>query len=883
MGEVFLAEHVTIGTRVAIKVLQAAISKDQEQVNRFFNEAKAVNKVRHAGPVKIFDCGYHTDQTNQRTAYLAMEFLEGESLASRIKRLGTLPGEQVADIGRQIAGVLDAVHSAGITHRDLKPDNIFLCPDHELPSGERVKVLDFGIAKLTGTMAGPQTKGTMGTPAYMAPEQWNNSSSVDGKADTYSLGCVMFEMAVGRPPFPSQSIGEACNHHLNSKPPRASEVLHSIPMEFDTLVDRMLSKTVDLRPTVKEVARAFDTLRTSGVTQRWNAVAVAGVAATMGPGSMPPIGSQPGHVGSPSAQFGSQPGHVGSPSGQYGSQPYVGSPSGQYGSQPGPIGSPSGHYGSQPGSQPNIPQQVRDHGSQPVAFPVGHVYGMQNPLATPVPQHHTPQHHAPQHHTPQHHTPQHHGPSASFPAQAPGAYQVSTTTPIPQHLTPQHLTPPPGTMPPAKKGNGLLIGLGALVLVGGVAVAVVATSGGSSPGPGSDKTGSDKLAIGSDQTTGSDRAIGAGSDKIAGAGSDKIAGTGSDKATTDGRGAGSDKIDKAGSNEGVTGAEKAPVASKRDTILAKNPFVDSHGVRVLSSQITAREYELVIGPVPADIVKPADPEAPLPSLTQQEAATFCAAIGARLPTSNEWSQAAKGAWGIAVDAVAGPLQEWTSTIQDELAVVRGGHATMANPTLQKAARSSPPYFLQKEIAGATFDRKIVSAPTIGFRCVDGTPKAGANVPAKPAGAGFGGGGGGSDVETIGLGKIGTSERGTGGGIGTGGGGFGTGRIAPKVAIGAPGVTGGIDKAEIQRTIKRYISGIKYCYEKALATKPDLAGTVKVKFTISGANGSVIDASATGFDANVDACVVTRVRNMKFPTPANGGNVVIAYPFVFQPG
>jgi serine/threonine-protein kinase len=193
MGEVWLAEQQNIGTHVAIKLLNASVSQDTEHVQRFFNEARAVSRIQHAGIVKIFDVGTHAGQ-----AYLIMEYLEGETLSQRLAKLGRLPFSQIGDIGRQIATVLDATHTAGITHRDLKPDNIFLVPDREL--GERVKVLDFGIAKLTGTLAGhsPRTMGTMGTPAYMAPEQWGDTSKVDWRADLYSLGCVAFEMTCGR-------------------------------------------------------------------------------------------------------------------------------------------------------------------------------------------------------------------------------------------------------------------------------------------------------------------------------------------------------------------------------------------------------------------------------------------------------------------------------------------------------------------------------------------------------------------------------------------------------------------------------------------------------------------------------------------------------------
>src|SRR5215813_4838527 len=198
-GEVYLAEQTSIGTKVAVKVLRPDVSSDADHVQRFFNEARAVSRIQHAGIVKIFDVGY----VPSGEAYLIMEFLDGETLAKRIARDGPLPISMIADIGKQMASVLAATHGAGITHRDLKPDNVYLVADRELPRGERLKVLDFGIAKLTGTLASnsPQTIGTMGTPVYMAPEQWGDASKVDWRADLYSLGCVAYEMTAGRPPF----------------------------------------------------------------------------------------------------------------------------------------------------------------------------------------------------------------------------------------------------------------------------------------------------------------------------------------------------------------------------------------------------------------------------------------------------------------------------------------------------------------------------------------------------------------------------------------------------------------------------------------------------------------------------------------------------------
>ncbi len=245
MGEVFVAEHVTIKTRVAIKVMHRDVSANTAHVQRFFNEARAVARIQHAGIVKIFDVGFHT---NQR-AYLIMEYLEGETLAARLKRRGRIALRDTAEIARQITSILTATHHAGIIHRDLKPENVFLVRDRELASGERVKLLDFGIAKLSDTLAGagPTTIGEIGTPAYMAPEQWSDSSTVDWRADVYSLGCIIYEMAAGRPPFLSRSIAEACAKHLSEAPPPIRTHAATVPAAFEAFTLRLLSKDPALR------------------------------------------------------------------------------------------------------------------------------------------------------------------------------------------------------------------------------------------------------------------------------------------------------------------------------------------------------------------------------------------------------------------------------------------------------------------------------------------------------------------------------------------------------------------------------------------------------------------------------------------------------------
>src|SRR5262249_37144742 len=148
--------------------------------------------------------------------------------------------------------VLAAAHAAGITHRDLKPDNLFLVPDAEVTCGERVKVLDFGIAKLTGeaNIGAVQTRMgvAMGTPNYMSPEQCRNASAADARSDIYSLGCVLFKRVCGRPPFAGMAVGEIGAAHIRLPPPDPQDLAPDLPRALAELILRMLAKSPDARP-----------------------------------------------------------------------------------------------------------------------------------------------------------------------------------------------------------------------------------------------------------------------------------------------------------------------------------------------------------------------------------------------------------------------------------------------------------------------------------------------------------------------------------------------------------------------------------------------------------------------------------------------------------
>ena len=243
MGAVYLAEHPGIGRKAAVKVLHPALAQDREIVNRFFNEARAANAIHHPGIVETFDFG----TLASGATYIIMEFLAGESLSARLKRDGRLAAANAIELACQTADVLGAAHEQGIVHRDLKPDNMFLVPNPQRPGHEMVKVLDFGIAKLSQDFSGSgsvktRTGTIMGTPVYMSPEQCRGTKEVDHRSDIYALGIILYEMLCGAPPFVSEGHGELIHMHIAVEPvpPRAHDP--GIPQQLEDVVLRALAK-----------------------------------------------------------------------------------------------------------------------------------------------------------------------------------------------------------------------------------------------------------------------------------------------------------------------------------------------------------------------------------------------------------------------------------------------------------------------------------------------------------------------------------------------------------------------------------------------------------------------------------------------------------------
>ena len=250
MGSVYLAEHPSIGKRVALKVLHTEFASQPEIVSRFFNEAKAVNDIQHPNIVDIIDFGTIPPPvpTDPPLVYFIMEYIEGASLTDLIRREAPLHPERATKIALQIADALSASHGKGIVHRDLKPDNVILVSrgrEHDF-----IKLLDFGIAKLTGNAASTHRTRTgmvIGTPQYMSPEQCEGRGNIDHRTDVYALGIVLYQMLTGRVPFVGEGFGEVLVQQMATPPLAPSVITPQIPEHVELIVLKALEKRADHR------------------------------------------------------------------------------------------------------------------------------------------------------------------------------------------------------------------------------------------------------------------------------------------------------------------------------------------------------------------------------------------------------------------------------------------------------------------------------------------------------------------------------------------------------------------------------------------------------------------------------------------------------------
>jgi eukaryotic-like serine/threonine-protein kinase len=292
MGVVYGATHPVIGKRAAIKILRLEVSRSPIAVERFIQEARAVNQIGHPNIVDIFAYGALADGR----AYHIMDLLVGESLRRRLRR-GVLHPSEAASVIDEMASALMAAHDHGFVHRDLKPDNVFLV-EHDGRWPE-VKLLDFGLAKLMpehGVAAFTTKTGVMlGTPEYMSPEQ-ARGTGVDYRTDIYALGIVMFEILAGVRPFPS--LGDSLAtllQHAEEPPASLADTVSGLPAEMIQLVAAMLAKTPQARPSLAAVRTVIRRLRATQLPTR--SVAGLAIASFNHPAMTPPLSITPSQVG----------------------------------------------------------------------------------------------------------------------------------------------------------------------------------------------------------------------------------------------------------------------------------------------------------------------------------------------------------------------------------------------------------------------------------------------------------------------------------------------------------------------------------------------------------------------------------------------------------
>jgi eukaryotic-like serine/threonine-protein kinase len=245
MSVVYLARHVMIERMNAIKILRQDLTLDPNHRERFLREARAVNRINHPNIVEITDFGEIDGM-----AFLVMEYAEGEPLLTTIQR-GTLPWDRAARMAKQIAGALARAHEAGVIHRDLKPENILVLKQDDARRTEdqldRVKLTDFGIAKILDAPALTFSEQMFGTPGYIAPEVVEGLK-VDGRADLYALGVVLYEMICGKLPFDGKTQAELLLKPLTTPPIPLSQRTKDVPPEIESLVLSMLAKDPKDRP-----------------------------------------------------------------------------------------------------------------------------------------------------------------------------------------------------------------------------------------------------------------------------------------------------------------------------------------------------------------------------------------------------------------------------------------------------------------------------------------------------------------------------------------------------------------------------------------------------------------------------------------------------------
>jgi len=240
MARVYVAEDTSVGRHVAIKALLPEFTASSTVHERFMNEARAMGRITHPGVVDVFDV--LTGPSGELC--IIMELLAGQTLREHLWKVGPFPVAAALPLMMQLADTVHAAHAQRVIHRDLKPENVFVVPD---PLGLRIKVLDFGIAKVADAQnVKTATTAQMGTATYMAPEQFRSAKLVDHRTDVYAVGCLFFEMLTGKPPFGGRNLFEQMQAHL-TQPIPLDRLPPDLPPHVRQLIGSMLVKDRDAR------------------------------------------------------------------------------------------------------------------------------------------------------------------------------------------------------------------------------------------------------------------------------------------------------------------------------------------------------------------------------------------------------------------------------------------------------------------------------------------------------------------------------------------------------------------------------------------------------------------------------------------------------------
>src|SRR5689334_14710558 len=256
MGDVFRAENVLAGRAVAIKFLHPELAQNAELAQRFFQEAQAVNRIRHPNVVDVLDAG-----VGEMGPYIVMEYLDGESVGAALMRIGRFEVDAVVGAAVPVLEALDAAHRAGIIHRDLKPENVFIAFDSTRGAAV-ARLLDFGIAKMldaSGPSPRTRTGVVFGTPDYLSPEQATGEAPLDGRSDLFAVGVLIYELVTGTRPFRAPTAVATAFRVVHAEPAPLAAAGAFVDARIEAVIQRLLRKDPAKRfQTAADVVRELD-------------------------------------------------------------------------------------------------------------------------------------------------------------------------------------------------------------------------------------------------------------------------------------------------------------------------------------------------------------------------------------------------------------------------------------------------------------------------------------------------------------------------------------------------------------------------------------------------------------------------------------------------